>query len=375
MRRFSIGIYMAILKIYGVIADGEGSSYLSWCGIEHVSLSDISDFIASLPEDDKNIDILINSRGGDVRDGWAIYDALRQSGKELTATVEGVCASMASVVLMAAPKEARFSAPHATFLLHEPRFASHSIGVDATADTLNQLAEELRIETQKFVDLYAERTGTSAERIAEILKEDREMDAEEALSLGIVGVVNTPNTALSINTNIMAKKNAIARLLERAKAMLEGAVAELRLTTTSGVELVVETDADDPKVGDNATPDGEHTLEDGRVVVVVDGVITEIREKEVTEELTEQEQAMADTIEQLTAHVEELQAEVTTLTAAQKTASEIEILDIVAKAGGEKWLKGVAVSKRTATQRTHKDSKQALGVSRIQQELEQIKSK
>lgn len=366
---------MAILKIYGVIADGEESSYLSWCGIEHVSLSDISDFIASLPEEEKNIDILINSRGGNVRDGWAIYDALRQSGKELTATVEGVCASMASVVLMAAPKEARFAAPHATFLLHEPRFAARGIEVDATADTLNQLAEELRIETQKFVDLYAERTGTSAERIAEILKEDREMDAKEALSLGVVGVVNTPNTALSINNNIMAKKNAIARLLERAKAMLDGAVAELRLTTTSGVELVVETDADDPKVGDKATPDGEHTLEDGRVVVVVDGVITEIREKEVTEELTEQEQAMADTIEQLTARVEELQSERDTLALAQKTASEIEILDIVAKAGGEKWLKSVAVSKRTATQRTHKDSKQALGVSRIQQELEQIKNK
>ncbi len=366
---------MAILKIYGVIADGEESSYLSWCGIEHVSLSDISDFIASLPEEEKNIDILINSRGGCVRDGWAIYDALRQSGKELTATVDGVCASMANVVLMAAPKEARFAAPHATFLLHEPYFASHSIGVDATADTLNQLAEELRIETQKFIDLYAERTGTSAERIAAILKEDREMDAEEALSLGIVGVVNTPNTALSINNNIMAKKNAIARLLERAKAMLDGAVAELRLTTTSGVELVVKTDADDPKVGDKATPDGEHTLEDGRVVVVVDGVITEIREKEVTEELTEQEQAMADTIEQLTARIAELQTKVDTLTEAQKTASENEILDIVAKAGGEKWLKEVAVSKRTATQRTHKDSKQALGVSRIQQELEQIKNK
>lgn len=367
---------MAILKIYGVIADGEESSYLSWCGIEHVSLSAISDFITSLPESDERIDILINSRGGDVRDGWAIYDALRQSGKKLTATVEGVCASMANVVLMAAPKEARFSAPHATFLLHEPRYAAHGIEVEATADTLNQLAEELRVETQKFIDLYVERTGTDAERIAELMKEEREINAEEALSLGIVGAVNTPNTALSTKKNInMANKNAIARLLERAKAMLDGAVAELRLTATSGVELVVETDADDPKVGDKATPDGEHTLEDGRVVVVTDGVITEIREKETTEELTEQEKAMADTIEHFTARVEELQAKVDSLTASQKTASEVAILEIVAKAGGEEWLRGVAVSKRTATQRAHKDSKQALGVSRIQQELEQIKNK
>lgn len=365
---------MAILKIYGVIADGEDSSYLSWCGIEHVSLSEISDFIASLPDSDNNIDILINSRGGSVQDGWGIYDALRSSGKNITATVEGVCASMASVVLMAAPKEARYSAPHATFCIHEPRFPAHSIGVDATSETLNKLSEELRIETQRFVDLYAERTGTDADRIAALMREDREIDAAEALSLGIIGYINTPNTAVTNNINKMAQKNAIARLLQRAAEMLKGVVAELRLTSTSGTELVVETDADDPKVGDKATPDGEHALEDGRVVVVNDGVITEIRDPEETpEELTEEEQAMADTIEQLTARVEELTAQVESLTASQKTPEEEAILSTVSKAGGVEWLKSVAVSKRAATQRTHTESKPALGVSRIETELAEIR--
>lgn len=367
---------MAILKIYGVIADGEESSYLSWCGIEHVSLSAISDFLSWLPEEDSRIDILINSRGGSVQDGWAIYDALRSSGKELTATVEGVCASMASVVLMAAPKDKRYSAPHATFCIHEPRFAAHSIAIDATAETLATLSEELRIETQKFIDLYAERTGTDADTIANLMREDKEIDAEEALRLGIVGSINTPNTALT-NTNYMAKKNVIARLLERATALLEGSIAELRLTTTSGTELVVETDADDPKVGDNARPDGEHTLEDGRVVVVVDGVITEIKEREVTEEtITEEEvQAMVQTIEDLTAEVQRLQSEVSALQSSQKTTDENNILDIVAKAGGVEWLRKVAVSNRVATQRKQTESAQAQGVSRVVQELERIKNK
>ncbi len=365
---------MAILKIYGVIADGEESSYLSWCGIEHVSLSEISDFITSLPDSDNNIDILINSRGGSVQDGWAIYDVLRSSGKNITATVEGVCASMASVVLMAAPKEARYSAPHATFCIHEPRYPAYAIGVDATSETLGRLSEELRIETQKFIELYAERTGSDADTIASIMREDREMDAEEALALGIIGAINTPNTALTNINNKMAKKNAIARLLQRAAEMLEGAVAELRLTTTAGTELVVETDADDPKVGDKASPDGEHMLEDGRVVVVNDGVITEIRDPEdVPEELTEEEQAMADTIEQLTARVEELTTQVEMLTASQKTTEEVAILDTVAKAGGAEWLKSIAVSNRAATQRTHTESKPALGVSRIEAELAEIR--
>lgn len=367
---------MAILRIYGVIAGNEESAMLSWCGIEHVSLSEVSRFIAELPEEDENIDILIDSRGGSVIDGWAIYDALRQSGRKITATVEGVCASMASVVLMAAPKEARFSAPHATFCIHEPRFPAYSIDKDATANMLSQLSEELRIETQRFIDLYVERTGTDADTIARIMSEDREMNAEEALSLGIVGVINTPNTALSNQfNNNMSKKNAIARLLERASALLSGAVAELRLTTTGGAELVVETDADDPRVGDPASPDGEHTLEDGRVVVVTDGVITEIRER-TEETITEEEvQAMADTIESLTAEVERLRQENATLLETQRTAEDTTIIEIVAKAGGLEWLKQVAVSTRTATPRVQTQSTQAQGLSRVERELAELRNK
>lgn len=368
---------MAILRIYGVIAGNEESAMLSWCGVEHVSLSEVSRFISELPEDDENIDILIDSRGGSVTDGWAIYDALRQSGRKITATVEGACASMASVVLMAAPKELRFSAPHASFCIHEPRFPAYSIDRDATATMLSQLSEELRIETQRFIDLYVERTGTDADTIARVMSEDRVIDAEEALSLGIVGAINTPNTALSNQqkNNIMSKKNAIARLLEQAKALLSGAVAELRLTTTSGAELVVETDADDPRVGDPATPDGEHTLEDGRVVVVTDGVITEIRER-TEETITEEEvQAMADAIKSLTAEVERLRNEKATLLATQRTAEETTIVEMVAKAGGLDWLKQVAVSTRTATQRVQTQSTQSQGLSRVERELAELRNK
>lgn len=368
---------MAILRIYGVIAGNEESAMLSWCGVEHVSLSEVSRFISELPEDDENIDILIDSRGGSVTDGWAIYDALRQSGRKITATVEGVCASMASVVLMAAPKELRFSAPHATFCIHEPRFPAYSIDRDATATMLSQLSEELRIETQRFIDLYVERTGTDADTIARVMSEDRVIDAEEALSLGIVGAINTPNTALSNQqkNNIMSKKNAIARLLEQAKALLSGAVAELRLTTTSGAELVVETDADDPRVGDPATPDGEHTLEDGRVIVVTDGVITEIRER-TEETITEEEvQAMADAIKSLTAEVERMRKENATLLATQRTAEETTIVEMVAKAGGLDWLKRVAVSTRTATQRVQTQSTQSQGLSRVERELAELRNK
>ncbi len=362
---------MAVLKIYGVIVDERESAALAWFGEEHTTLSEISDFIQAIPESDDTIDVLINSRGGSVSDGWGIYDVLRSSGKKITATVEGVCASMASVVYMAAPKEARFAEPHSTFCIHEPRIPAYGIDHDATADELARIADELRVENRRFIDLYSERTGTETATIEALMKEDKEITAEQAKEYGIVGVIKTPNTARKNNNKpnfFSMKKNVIAKLLSRAAALLEGAVAELRLTTSAGVELVVETEADDPKVGDNASPDGEHTLEDGRIVVVVDGVITEIRERE-------DEEASAEDVEQMASTIEQLNNEVAALRRSQKNDAEAEILSIVAKAGGIEWLKKAAVSKRVATERTQITGNQAQNVSRISRDLEELRKK
>ena len=81
---------MAILRIYGRIVDGEESAWLGWAGVDHVTPGEVSRFIDGLTAEDDTIDLLINSCGGNVTDGWAIYDALRSSGKRITATVEGV---------------------------------------------------------------------------------------------------------------------------------------------------------------------------------------------------------------------------------------------------------------------------------------------
>ena len=78
----------------------------------------------------------------------------------------------------------------------------------------------MRIETQRFIDLYVERTGTDADTIARVMSEDRVMDADEALSLGIVGVINTPNTALSNPINkIMSKKKCNCSTFRASKGI------------------------------------------------------------------------------------------------------------------------------------------------------------
>ena len=99
---------MATLKIYSDIErEQEKAVARFWGDVEGVSFSDIDAFCQSIPEDDNEIDIRLHCDGGSVTEGWAIYDRLRATGKEITATVEGNCASMATIILMAAPKERR----------------------------------------------------------------------------------------------------------------------------------------------------------------------------------------------------------------------------------------------------------------------------
>ena len=94
---------MATLKIYNDIQTEREKSAAKFFGeAEGVCFKDINAFCESIPDDDNDIDLRLHCDGGSVTEGWAIYDRLRQTGKQITATVEGNCSSMATVVLMAA---------------------------------------------------------------------------------------------------------------------------------------------------------------------------------------------------------------------------------------------------------------------------------
>ena len=105
----SVNVYlkkMAQLKIYNEIVDEETKvMYRDWFGTDGVCYKDITDFLEKMEEGDNNIELLIHCPGGNCLEGWAIYDKLRQSGKQISATIEGNCSSMATIILLAAPKE------------------------------------------------------------------------------------------------------------------------------------------------------------------------------------------------------------------------------------------------------------------------------
>ena len=143
---------MAKLEIYNyIVPQDEKVTMKMWMGLDSVCFADIKDFINSIDESDDNIDIHIHCRGGSCMEGWAIYDALRTSGKKITAVIEGECSSMASVILLAAPKGARFAQKNATLLIHNPFLLFYDLWDEkVTADDMDRLKAKLDAQANEL---------------------------------------------------------------------------------------------------------------------------------------------------------------------------------------------------------------------------------
>ena len=359
---------MAAIKIYNdIVGEEEKVFFRDAFGIDSVCFKDIDTFLASIPADDNTIHLHINCNGGSVIEGWSIYDKIRASGKEVTTIVEGKAASMATVLMMCAPKERRFATPSSRFLVHNPWISPCEIGDSATADELAQASQFLKHEQDKILALYVERCGCNAEEMQALMNENKWIDATKAQELGLIGSVLAHVSAkTNLNNNIM-KKNFVEKLMARIEQAILGAQA-LTINTADGSEIEVDRENGEPQVGDAATPDGEHTLPDGRVIVIDGGVITEIREAQAEEETQEEEpQAEATTeepqaqaaeevvegneVEELKQRIAELEAENEELKKQleeskgnEKSEEDEEILAAVSRAGGRDALAKLASS-------------------------------
>ena len=112
---------MAELKIYNDIQSEDTKNIVQYFGgVEGTSFRDIDEFIKDIPEDDNDINIRLHCNGGEVLEGFAIYDKLRSTGKTISAVVEGTCASMATIILLSAQADKRKAYQNAEFLIHEP---------------------------------------------------------------------------------------------------------------------------------------------------------------------------------------------------------------------------------------------------------------
>ncbi|MFP4012988.1 MAG: ClpP family protease [Chitinispirillaceae bacterium] len=135
---------------------------------------------------DDDITIYINSPGGVISSGLAIYDAMQYARSDISTVVMGQAASMGAVLLCAGAKGKRYAWEHARVLIHQPLISGNMFG--PASDIQIQAEEMLRIR-ERLNNILATHTGQSLKKIAEDTDRDFFMSSDEAKKYGIVDKV------------------------------------------------------------------------------------------------------------------------------------------------------------------------------------------
>lgn len=142
--------------------------------------------LLSAEDPTRDISLYINSPGGSVTAGMAIYDTMKYSPCDIATYGMGLAASMGQFLLSAGTKGKRYALPHARIMMHQP-----SAGVGGTAADIAIQAEQFSHTKREMAELIAEHTGQTVEQITKDSDRDRWFTAEQAKEYGFVDHVIT----------------------------------------------------------------------------------------------------------------------------------------------------------------------------------------
>ena len=149
--------------------------------------------LLSAEDPEKDIYLYINSPGGSVTAGMAIYDTMQYIPNDVVTVATGLAASMGQFLLSGGTKGKRYALPHARIMMHQP-----SAGVGGTAADIAIQAEQFAQTKREMAELIAEHTGQTFEQITKDSDRDRWMTAQQAKDYGIVDhVIESVNGPLS----------------------------------------------------------------------------------------------------------------------------------------------------------------------------------
>ena len=133
---------------------------------------------------DKDIQLYINSPGGSVTAGMAIYDTMNYVKCDVSTICIGLAASMGAFLLSSGAKGKRFALPNAEVMIHQP-----SGGAKGQATEIQIVAENILKTKKKLNEILAANTGQSVEKIAQDTERDNFMSADEAKEYGLVDAI------------------------------------------------------------------------------------------------------------------------------------------------------------------------------------------
>jgi ATP-dependent protease ClpP protease subunit len=343
---------IAKLNIEGYIGGSDMVSLFS--GAETFSLAALKRFLDTLESDVTDIHVYINSGGGSVIEGWAIYDKPKTSGKKITTIGEGMVGSIATIIFMAG--DYRKLHENSRFFIHNPYWQPDS-PTPMEADDLITLGESLQAEQKKILDFYSIQTGKGVEELEPLMQKATDLTSTQAIELGfaneiistsvnytpykLVAFVATENKPKQIKMNKNEQSVSwIKRGFTKLAALINGVTLNMEMPVKDAegneVLLYVESETEDltgksaylldADGNETPAPDGDYTDANGRVIKIAGGVVAEVIEAEAKKHEGEEETKMEDLIAKI-AELESTKANLTSeleLVKAEKSKAETE---------------------------------------------------
>jgi ATP-dependent Clp endopeptidase proteolytic subunit ClpP len=295
------------------------------------------------------VTVHINSPGGEVYEGYTIYNILRNSGKKINVVIEGLCASIATLIACAG--DTIVMNPTAEFMIHNPM-----VGIEGDSEDLRKVADQLDQIKKTIIAAYKRKTNKSEEELWDMMNRETFLSADMAKEFGFVDDVQQ---ALKVVAYLDIKKfkndipmdqkilDAINSLGSKIEGIFKSKPKNLDMTLQDGTQILVDTESETElngkaafivtPEGNQPAPDGEHVLADGRSIVVAGGMIQEVKEpqaqaeptvedlKKQVEDLTNQLAAKNTEIENFKKESETVKAELaTTKTQVEEVKNEFE---------------------------------------------------
>lgn len=281
----------------------------------------------------------IHSPGGDVFEGYAIYNALKNTGKEIEVRIEGVCASIATTIASAASPGKLFMNSKAQFMIHNPKFQN----ISGEAQDLRTAAGLLEQIKSQFLKEWSTRTGLSSEKLSQMYDNETWLSPEQAKEMGFVDDIQEVLKAVAYadikKYNQMQDKKEIKGMIEKLsdainKFLSPRAEAPKAKTETLKDGTVIVVPDDEDWVGKSVTtedgaplPPGVHELASGFTVTVDEnGNVTEKTKVEVEPEDMETKKQL----EEAQAKIKELESALEARNNAATTA-EAKVVSLQAK--------------------------------------------
>ena len=153
-------------------------------------------FFLEMENPEKDIHLYINSPGGSVTAGVALYDIMQFIKCDVRTYCIGQAASMGSLLLASGTGGKRYALPHARVMIHQPHVAGE--GLSGQVSDIEIQAREMTLTKKKLVEIYAKHTGKKEKTLTEAMDRDYYMSAEEALEFRLIDHIVSSRKKLAL---------------------------------------------------------------------------------------------------------------------------------------------------------------------------------